>query len=296
MIEKKIRKVAAIFTTYKPDPNFRNRISEIVSSCYVTIIVDNTPNSHNFPDTSGVILLQDGINKGLGSALNMGILKARELGCEFVALFDQDSTPPPLFIMNMLDNLQRLSAHGNCCIGPLLLDDALKSESGLVKLDSHDKEVSCIATSGMVFSIKSISRSDLFSEDLFLDFVDFDWCWRMRSKGWKVFMLNEVIMPHRLGIAQRRILGLTYHIPAPYRHYFQFRDTLRLLSWHHVPLYSKFRLGLILIPKIIIYPVILNNGKERLFWMMHGIKDYFRKIKGVGAARDKLTTSSDNEI
>jgi hypothetical protein len=49
-------------------------------------------------------------------------------------------------------------------------------------------------------------------------------------------------MFHRLGEAERRFMGLTFHVPAPYRHYFQVRDTLRLAFRPYVPRYAKLRL------------------------------------------------------
>ena len=95
-------------------------------------------------------------------------------------------------------------------------------------------------------------------------------------------------MPHRLGLAQRRFLGLTYHVPAPYRHYFQFRDTLRLTVRPHVPLYSKIRLAGVLPFKALAYPFLLDRGGERARWMARGVADAFRRVGGIGAARETL--------
>lgn len=288
-------RIAAIITTYKPDDGFRIRIDGMVSSCDVTIVVDNTPGGHPFPDDADLIVLQDGVNKGLGPALNQGIRKAQELDCDLVALFDQDSSPDADFMAEMVGGLAALRlVHGNrCVVGPLHLDDALGTDTSADLDQLGPIEVSCLATSGMLLPIQHLGPDDMFSETLFLDFVDFDWCWRMRAKDWRVFRLMGVKMHHRLGLAQRRFLGLTYHVPAPYRHYFQFRDTLRLLRLPYVPMYSKFRLGCILPPKLLVYPFIMDRGVERLSWMIRGIRDCLRGVTGVGAAKDKLMSISN---
>jgi rhamnosyltransferase len=284
-------KIAAIFTTYKPDCHFRKRINSVVQSCYRTIVVDNTPGGHAFSemDLVDISLFQDGINKGLGSALNIGIQEAQRQGCDAVVLFDQDSSPNEEFIKSLIDTLSDVGPR--TIIGPLLIDDQKQKEINLDNSSKHCsefEEVTCIATSGMCFRLDGVDSDDGFTEDFFLDFVDFEWCWRMRHKGWRILRLTYLPMLHRLGLAQRKFLGLTYHVPAPYRHYFQFRDALKLLNIHYVPIYSRIRLTVILLPKLFVYPWLLDRGIERLSWMIKGIVDAFLGKKGIGSAFQKL--------
>jgi rhamnosyltransferase len=284
-------KLASIYTTYKPDGHFRKRINSIVQSCYVSIVVDNTPGGHAFSelDLVGLSLFQDGINKGLGAALNIGILEAQRQGCDAVVLFDQDSSPNEEFINFLIDALSTVGPRS--IVGPLLVDDQKANEISLhnsSKSYSEFEEVTCIATSGMCFRLDGVDCADGFTEDFFLDFVDFDWCWRMRHKGWRILRLTSLPMLHRLGFAQRKFLGLTYHVPAPYRHYFQFRDALKLLNINYVPMYSRIRLTAILLPKLFVYPWLLDRGIERLSWMIKGIVDAFLGKKGIGSAFQKL--------
>lgn len=291
-------RIAAIYTTYYPDGDFRQRISHVVEHCELVVIVDNTPGGHVFVpgQTDGLVVLQDGRNKGLGAALNVGLEEALRQGCDAVVLFDQDSSPQPYFIAALFAGLA--SAGPRAIVGPLLVDDAKMNTAPVTSGDltmtpvSDDspvlEDVTCIATSGMCFRLDSLTLHDRFTEDFFLDFVDFDWCWRLREKGWRLCRLRSLPMPHRLGLAQRQLLGLTYHVPAPFRHYFQFRDTLKLLTRAYVPTYSRVRLSVILLPKLIVYPFLLDRGLERLRWMLYGIRDAIRAVPGVGAAADKL--------
>jgi rhamnosyltransferase len=291
-------RVAAIYTTYYPDDEFRQRIRHVVKRCALTVVVDNTPGGHAFAtgQTDGLTLLQDGRNKGLGTALNIGLDEALRHGCDSVVLFDQDSSPEPNFITELFAGL---AAVGSCAIvGPMLIDDAEKSAatdvsgpiatSPVVSGAPIFDDVTCIATSGMCFRLDGLTSQDRFTDDFFLDFVDFDWCWRLRAKGWRIFRLRSLPMPHRLGLAQRHFLGLTYHVPAPFRHYFQFRDTLKLATRAYVPTYSRVRLSMALLPKLVVYPFLLDRGLERFLWMLRGINDAIHAVPGIGAAAAKL--------
>jgi rhamnosyltransferase len=283
-------KTASIVTTYNPDRFFMGRIQTMIDSCDYVIVCDNTPGGHIFDQTNQkVVILKDGINKGLGAALNAGLERAHELNVDLVHLFDQDSSPSSSLLKKLqLALLEQKNI--KCCIAPNHVDDALHTPQDELECCEIDafifKQYSCLATSGMTFFINKISsKEDFFDETiLFLDFVDFEWCWRMAKKGWMFKKIINVTMLHRLGNAQRSFFGLKYHVPSPFRHYYQFRDSIKISKISYVPLYSKIRLLILLPIKLLIYPVILDSGIKRLGWMLMGIRDSLINVKGVGAA------------
>jgi rhamnosyltransferase len=270
---------AAIFTLYKPNLDFFDAISSVLEFCDFVILVDNTPGGHKFTQLpNNVLHISDGLNKGLGSALNIGISEARSRLVDQVILFDQDSSPTTELLSNLFIALNNNNLD-QVIIGPTHIDDCISEEifnNNSVANDVYlNSEISCLPTSGLVFNLSKIPTNFIFDESLFLDLVDFDWCWRLRSRGWRVYRLNNVFMRHRLGISEKKLLFLTYHIPAPYRHYFQFRDTLRVIIRSYVPLRSRLRLFSVLLPKLFVYPFILDHGVERLKWMLFGIYSFF---------------------
>jgi rhamnosyltransferase len=282
--------LAAVVTAYRPGGDLFVRFAPTIDLCHRFIVVDNTPGGHAFGNvTPSVEIIQDGENKGLGRALNIGIDAARRAGARTVILFDQDSSPDAAFVQRMLAALESaIRLHGERVgVGPRLHDDAAELPPTLA--DAALKPVTCLPTSGLLFRLDPLAADQRFSEDFFLDFVDFDWCWRLGAQGWRFWRATDIVMPHRLGLAQRRLLGLTYHVPAPYRHYFQFRDTLRLTMRSHVPLYSKLRLAALLPLKALAYPFILDRGFERARWMARGVADAMRRVGGIGAARETLS-------
>lgn len=282
------RAICAVVTAFRPDAGFVERFRAAAQECKAIVVVDNTPGGHDFGVLpSPFILLQDGRNKGLGPALNAGIDRAQELGCEFVALFDQDSRPGTGMISRLADYLP--DAPG--CIGPTHLDDG-RTHDALNALQGTTlrplQPVAALPTSGMLFALTHWTASTRFSDDLFLDLVDFEWCWRLRSRGWSIVRSPDIHMLHRLGLGEKRFLGVTYHVPAPFRHYFQFRDTLRIAPRSYVPWYPRLRLLGILPLKLLAYPWLLDRGAERLGWMLKGIADAVRGRSGAGAAASTL--------
>jgi rhamnosyltransferase len=291
--------IAAVLTSYKPDAGFAARFAPLLEVCGCVVVSDNTPGGHgSFDLPAGITVLQHGKNLGLGPALNAGIAEARRQGATTVVLFDQDSTPTAAFVSRMAAELDAaIAVHGRrICLGPTHLDDqalhacdadAVDTTGG--PLPPHWEAVSCLPTSGMMFPLDPLAPGDLFAEDFFLDLVDFEWCWRLSRAGWHFQRAKNVRMFHRLGEAQRRFLGFTFHVPAPYRHYFQVRDTLRLAFRSYVPRYAKWRLIGVLPLKALVYPFVLDHGFERLKWMLLGARDSMRGVIGMGSAATRLS-------
>ena len=280
---------AAIITAYRPDDRLPSRLAPIATYCDFVIIVDNTPGGHAFaglPENS--VVIQDGINHGLGNALNRGIQKARELKAETVFLFDQDSTPSQSDLHGLREGLARFGGQ-RVLVGPTHLDD----QSGMAGRRSTGAAtapmpVRCLPTSGLAFEPALLGADDVFSEALFLDLVDFEWCCRLVQKGWKLYRLPDVLMLHRLGLGEGRFWGISYSIPAPFRHYFKFRDTIKLIQLPYVPLRVKLGLSYVLPFNLLFFPFILDNGWVRLKWMLAGIRDALGSVSGIGAAAKHL--------
>ena len=171
-----VPRLAAVVTAYRPGDDFFARFAPTIAACDRFIVVDNTPGGHAFAEqgcTAAVEILQDGENKGLGRALNIGIAAARRANAEMVILFDQDSSPDIALLRNLLAAMADATVvHGErVVIGPRLHDDA----AGLpAPMGNGLKALTCLPTSGMLFRLNAVRPDHCFTEELFLDFVDFD--------------------------------------------------------------------------------------------------------------------------
>ena len=209
------RRLSAVVTTFRPDRGFVSRFAPLLELCDHVVVVDNTPGGCAFDDLPGRFhLIQDGTNRGLGPALNRGILRAKGLGAEYVVLFDQDSTPGTQTVAQLLSLCRSAQERlgDRCAVGPTHVDDVtgLRAEPRMAKradADLHD--VTCLPTSGLLFPLREIDADALFASDLFLDLVDFEWCWRQRGAGWRFLRATGEIVAIRAAILEQmfRMIG-----------------------------------------------------------------------------------------
>ncbi len=286
-IEEKVgssaEKVTVIVTTYNPDENFNSRFSDLLNVCENVIVCDNTPGGADFSKRiNGFIYLGNGTNRGLGAALNEGILSAKENGSTVAVLFDQDSSPTCELIQKLCGKLTSLRSD-TTCIGPVLIDD---QSGSIARINSNNTNAldycPALPTSGMTFKLNAVDQHCLFTDDLFVDWVDHEWCYRMASKGWRFARDLETRMVHRLGEREAHFFWKRFFVPTPFRHYFQVRDAVALLRRKYVPMHAKWRILTTIPARLVLYPLILDKGLERMRWMLMGFSAALRREKGAG--------------
>ena len=128
---------------------------------------------------------------------------------------------------------------------------------------------------GRVYLRKSLILRALHKHaSLFIDAVDFEYCWRLKTKGFLTVRDNDILLGHRVGDGKKQIVGkIDARVPSPIRHYYHIRNLFLLIPRGYVPLYWKLsNLGKLAI-KLVIYPFIFDDGKVRFSYMVRGIKD-----------------------
>ena len=88
--------VAAVVITYHPPAVILQNIAAVAAQVGHVVVVDNTPNqcrsgSTNWNIAGGCTVIRNGKNRGIATALNLGVQRAISLGCEWIFTFDQDS-------------------------------------------------------------------------------------------------------------------------------------------------------------------------------------------------------------
>ncbi len=80
-------------------------------------------------------------------------------------------------------------------------------------------------SSGSFMSLKACKAVGKFDENYFIDRVDYDYCYELRKKHYKILMLRGVYLYQNLG-TERKVLGKTYSEHSAVRHYYMFRNRL----------------------------------------------------------------------
>lgn len=241
--------VACIIVTYNPDYAGVSRLLAAISPQVAqVIVVDNSPARATqeeilklIPENGHCITL--GGNLGIAEAINRGVLAAKELGVSHVVLFDQDSLPSPNLIDCLLHAMETETQAGRriAAVGPRYQDVKGQHSSPFVKLngfrlqripcaDDELVSVDLLITSGSLISIKALDEIGLMEAQLFIDYVDTEWCLRANSRGYEIIGVGCAQMEHDLGNQFIRLFGRTIPTHSSLRYYYLMRNGLWLLK------------------------------------------------------------------
>lgn len=276
-------KLAIIIIVYNPDSsNLVKKIEQITDYCIV--IVDNSEYAsitQNLPQNVTYIPLMK--NKGIAYAQNVGIDIANKKGFDYVLFFDQDSDYDNTVVSKLLTDffvLQKiddsLGAMGPAVLekgNSLMYDHRLEAEdAGFVKTDR-------IISSGMMASCPLLKRIGGMKEELFIDYVDSELCWRLQSKGYSIYVDKNIKLYHSIGNRKIHIGPVSFIFSAPIRYYYQYRNFIFLCFMHYVPLVWKVKNAIRKLFEFFFIPFAMRNI-TCLKYMVKGIKDGLFKKTG----------------
>ncbi|HDS1681674.1 TPA: glycosyltransferase family 2 protein [Pseudomonas putida] len=282
--------VSIILTTYNPDSiGLLENLRSYAGQVGAVIITDNSDSlekqrevaqvANSFGNVQVNALLA---NAGIAVAQNRGMQTAKTLGSEFVIEMDQDSKLPPDYVSNLMRRFRELTDKGIKVggIGPLAVrKDSDEVYDGLTR--SGDViEVEYTLSSGFLMRFDAIDAVGQKNEDLFIDFVDWEWCWRSRERGYRIFIDTTLEISHMLGDGHKKILGQSIGMPSPIRHYYQFRNFIYLLGKSFVPGKWKLKYSVIMLAKLCLIPLCFDRKMKRLSFAITGIKDAIRGAWG----------------
>lgn len=289
----------AILVTYFPDVDqLKSTIDSIIKNKIEMIIVDNTPikktsnipyQLHSSTNRIKYICLEE--NTGIAKAQNIGIQLAIKNHTDYILLSDQDTVYPDNFLLEMLSELKELRARGKkvAAIGPSYYDENkpdtppsfVKYKNGELhqtSLKSGTIEVSQLIASGTLIPIEAINQVGLMDPDLFIDWVDMEWCWRAINAGLSIYGTFNVTINHQLGDCSRKIGRKIVTIHSPLRNYFIVRNGLHLAL--RGALLDKIQHQRHLIKKVLLYffgmAILSDNKIADIKMMTRGIADAIR--------------------
>jgi rhamnosyltransferase len=240
--------------------------------------VDNTPQ----PTTNSADALPDGIyiplydNRGIATAQNIGIARAREIGATYVVFFDQDSRFDLSLISTLRQEFVEIQNGGiNIgAIGPLIFDSERgELYKGNKSADGVAQPVAALISSGTFTSLAVIDEVGGMADKLFIDGVDHEWCWRAQSRGYKIYKSGKAILPHQVGSRTVKLFGLPFLISAPFRYYYQYRNFCWINKLAYAPRSRKFKGSLRKLAEIILVPWFTSHPLKTLKYMLKGLYD-----------------------
>jgi rhamnosyltransferase len=288
-------KVCAVMIAYNPNEEEINiNALSIIKQVDKIIIVDNSEKpvpfhflkSPEVKDKIEYVALNE--NLGIGKAQNVGIERAMDQKFDGILLLDQDSNPPENLVKELVSGIQYLKTKGKkvACLGPEIFNkNTNETYKPLVNkginLDDTFIEKDTLISSGKLLLADAVKVIGMMDDSLFIDLVDFEWCWRAKKYGYKIYSSNQARMGHMVGQKNIKIFHVyNLLIPSPIRHYYQFRNTLLLLKRGYVPTYWKIKVIVERGIEFFLYPIFVSPRMRRFRYILKGIIDGLFNRKG----------------
>lgn len=196
-----MKQFAAGIVLYNPDlDRLKANISAISTQvkfvyCYNNGISNLENIKKILGNYSNVILIGDGKNLGVATALNKIIKRADKDNIDWILTLDQDSVVCENMIVTMSKHIEENEVLIIC---PQIEDVRRKNEKKIIKSEKINDIDFCI-TSGSFMNIKKTLEIGGFDDKLFIGLVDNEICYRIRKNGYRILCDNSIVLNHQLG-------------------------------------------------------------------------------------------------
>ena len=237
--------VSAIIVTYNPDMALLRRAAGSLAPQVGRLYIIDNGSANADAIASGfcggnVSVVPLGENRGIAAATNVGLRMAIADGSDWVITSDQDTEYPPDYVGTFLGLLAGcpVPVAGVAAFVPVFHDELLgadvpvdvKGKIGIRKVTPKEPYTRVFQTiaSGMLLNSACLGEVGPMREDLFIDMVDTEWCWRADARGKAVVCCRDLRISHRLGDTSGILCGRRIALHSPVRNYYITRNNLYL--------------------------------------------------------------------
>lgn len=256
------KKYAIGIVTYQPD---KQRLTENISAAKAQA-------------EAGDILIADndkGENLGMASGLNLLCQQALNLGYEWMVTLDQDS----VMQSGTLSEFAHYTDEEDVAIICPRIEDRNMGRQYARSSEGTEYIKHCI-TAGNLVRLSAWQAVGGFSEELFIDGVDFDFCLKLQEYGYKILRTNNVFLLQEVGHGQainlpfRKQISILNH--SPLRLYYIARNYLYIGYQHHQRLHWALEVA----KRMLIVVCFEQDKWQKLRYMFTGICHYHKGIMG----------------
>jgi rhamnosyltransferase len=283
--------IYAIIICYQGGREILDTYRAVVDQVNKVVIVDNGSGVETFKVLASIrdqekcrlIYLND--NYGIARAQNAGVSLARAEGAVWVLTLDQDSICYPDMVQRLLDVARKhpKGTLGFCC--PTINYGATEAA---FPVTSAVSEVTYAISSGCLFPMATLISAGEQCNEYFIDSVDFEYCLRLTSTGYKLLRVDNARLDHCLG--KREKVGFfrtTFWISThePIRRYYIFRNHIFLIRkyWRIAPLFlakKTFFLLLMIGQIVVLEHDKIQNIRQCSRGLLHGLLNLSGKSSG----------------
>lgn len=271
-------KVVGVVVLYHPDEETYANICTYLPNLEVLYALDNTENpepgiAHKIAELPNVKYIPFHDNKGLSYALNYALNQAN--GQTFLLTMDQDSAFPPYMLDRYISSISDMANRDDIAMFAVNYT-GLKEAKNLH--GSHF--VKAAITSGSMVNVDIARKIGGFDENLFIDEVDDEFCYRAGENGFKILLMSDIKLTHHLGNPrQYNILGYRFTVlnHSPIRKYYIVRN--RLYVAQKYPFIRRYYEQALI--KMFVKVLFFESDKlAKLKLMLEGIRDFHHHCFG----------------
>ena len=230
-------KIAAVIILYHPAKDTISNIKTYYDYVDKIFVFDNSEAKSVVQDDlmklSKIEFHQDFSNEGIAKRLNEASEIALKEQFEWILTMDQDTSFSADAICNYFDcfhhykNKEKVAMFGT----------VFSRNTNIGGNDCKSKEVDKLITSGSLLNLSLFQRIGEFDEALFIDAVDFDYCFRAIIAGFSVIQFSNIYISHLIGDEVDRasiktlfLIKKKKEIHSPLRLYYMYRNMLFLVE------------------------------------------------------------------
>ena len=282
--------ISAIIVTFYPDDRFFEMLRSIDNQVDNIWIVDNGSSGQirtkledlgsNANNSFNFILNDE--NLGLAAAQNQGIREAINEGSKWILLLDQDSIPAG----NMIDKMMVAAEsyqdknylgmitprHENDDGEPSIPSYSVKHSFRLhryfMKVNEVDDMLAFGMASGSLIPSEVLQKVGLMRDDFWIDYIDYDFSFRLRKLGYKIIGVGAASLKHRLGESFKKHIGnfsFTYHVHPALRRYTIYRNRIRVIREYGLKFPNFLIFEALSISKDILKLAFIEDDKKKKF-------------------------------
>lgn len=287
--------VGGVIVAFHPDPvEFSNVLKSVLHQVEFLVIVNNydsalagiTPTALEESGYGHLSIIENGENLGIASALNIGLAHLKRRGCSHFMMLDHDSLIPDGMVAKLMRAYLEMSqSQPVAAVGPAYFNARLNKFAPFIKFGNWTLEKIAVPSapaiiethflisSGSIISLDALTHIGWMEDDLFIDYVDTEWCLRAISKGYHLYGVSDAVMEHSLGDKPLILFGRAFPMHSPLRHYYLVRNGIVLSKRRYIS--ASWRLVIMwrMLRSFFFYALFPPNRFDHLKKMLKGMCD-----------------------
>ena len=197
--------VCAVVVTYNPEPGLAGRLRPLLEQVGHAVVVDNAsaePAAAELAALGDRVTLQaNASNVGLATALNQAVALAVARGAAWVMTLDDDSIVHPGMLAAYREALAQAPAGQRVAAVGANYWDLNRQRVGVHPYYRRFgvRQTTTLIQSGSLLSTQAYREAGPFRDDLFIDWIDFEYGLRLERAGFVSLQTSAVLLDHSLG-------------------------------------------------------------------------------------------------